>query len=164
MFKRIGTVLGPLSRQVCTVASHTDNQALSKTLQKTFSDNKGCRRLGRKMLAGIGHRRDVAGANQSGQFWPTPDLSLPTQPNRVARKTAASNWSLCKDLPLHRRRGKQLRSEIVRRTCSPILPGRPYDSGLQLATTRLHRGDRLPGSGQNLVVSQSQFLAIRFSD
>lgn len=40
MLKRIGTVLGPLSDKFVQVAGHTDNQALSKTLQKTFSDNK----------------------------------------------------------------------------------------------------------------------------
>ncbi|MCW5797283.1 MAG: Flagellar motor rotation protein MotB [Nitrospira sp.] len=40
MLKRIGTVLGPLSDKFVHVAGHTDNQALSKTLQKTFSDNK----------------------------------------------------------------------------------------------------------------------------
>ena len=40
MLKRIGTVLGPLSDKFVQVAGHTDNQALSKALQKTFSDNK----------------------------------------------------------------------------------------------------------------------------
>mgnify|MGYP000969093040 CR=1 FL=1 len=40
MLKRIGTVLGPLSDKFVQVAGHTDNQALSKALQKTFPDNK----------------------------------------------------------------------------------------------------------------------------
>ena len=40
MLKRIGTVLGPLSDKFVQVAGHTDNQALSKALQKTYSDNK----------------------------------------------------------------------------------------------------------------------------
>lgn len=40
MLKRIGTVLGPLSDTFVQVAGHTDNQALSKALQKTYPDNK----------------------------------------------------------------------------------------------------------------------------
>lgn len=40
MLKRIGTVLGPLSDKFVQVAGHTDNQTLSKALQKTFPDNK----------------------------------------------------------------------------------------------------------------------------
>ncbi len=40
MLKRIGTVLGPLSDKFVQVAGHTDNQALSKALQKMFPDNK----------------------------------------------------------------------------------------------------------------------------
>ncbi len=40
MLKRIGTVLGPLPDKFVQVAGHTDNQALSKALQKTYSDNK----------------------------------------------------------------------------------------------------------------------------
>lgn len=40
MLKRIGTVLGPLSDKFVQVAGHTDNQALSKALQKTFPDNR----------------------------------------------------------------------------------------------------------------------------
>lgn len=40
MLKRIGTVLGPLSDKFVQVAGHTDNQAVSKSLQKTFPDNK----------------------------------------------------------------------------------------------------------------------------
>ncbi len=40
MLRRIGTVLGPLSDKFVQVAGHTDNQTLSKALQKTFPDNK----------------------------------------------------------------------------------------------------------------------------
>ncbi len=40
MLKRIGTVLGPLSDKFVQVAGHTDNQGLSKALQKTYPDNK----------------------------------------------------------------------------------------------------------------------------
>mgnify|MGYP003422827619 FL=1 len=40
ILKRIGAVLGQLSDKFVQVAGHTDNQALSKTLQKTFPDNK----------------------------------------------------------------------------------------------------------------------------
>ena len=40
MLKRIGTVLGQVSDRYVQVAGHTDNQAISKTLQKTFPDNK----------------------------------------------------------------------------------------------------------------------------
>jgi chemotaxis protein MotB len=40
MLRRIGTVLGPLSDKFVQVAGHTDNQAISKALQKTFPDNK----------------------------------------------------------------------------------------------------------------------------
>jgi chemotaxis protein MotB len=40
LLKRIGTVLGQLSDKFVQVAGHTDNQAISKALQKTFPDNK----------------------------------------------------------------------------------------------------------------------------
>jgi chemotaxis protein MotB len=40
MLKRIGTVLGQVSDRYVQVAGHTDNQAISKALQKTFPDNK----------------------------------------------------------------------------------------------------------------------------
>jgi chemotaxis protein MotB len=40
ILKRIGAVLGQLPDKFVQVAGHTDNQALSKTLQKTFPDNK----------------------------------------------------------------------------------------------------------------------------
>lgn len=40
MLKRIGTVLGQLSDKFVQVTAHTDNQALSKGLQKSFPDNK----------------------------------------------------------------------------------------------------------------------------
>lgn len=40
MLKRIGTVLGQLSDKFVQVAGHTDNQGISKALQKTFPDNK----------------------------------------------------------------------------------------------------------------------------
>lgn len=40
MLKRIGTVLSPLSDKFVQVTGHTDNQALSKGLQKSFPDNK----------------------------------------------------------------------------------------------------------------------------
>ncbi len=40
MLKRIGTVLGQVSDKFVQVAGHTDNQAISKALQKTFPDNK----------------------------------------------------------------------------------------------------------------------------
>ncbi len=40
ILKRIGTILGPLSDKFVQVAGHTDNQGLSKALQKTYSDNK----------------------------------------------------------------------------------------------------------------------------
>ena len=40
MLRRIGTVLGQVSDRYVQVAGHTDNQAISKALQKTFPDNK----------------------------------------------------------------------------------------------------------------------------
>ncbi|MCC2640603.1 MAG: putative outer membrane protein OmpA/MotB family [Nitrospira sp.] len=40
MLRQIGTVLGPLSDKFVQVAGHTDNQAISKALQKTFPDRK----------------------------------------------------------------------------------------------------------------------------
>ncbi|MGZ8382562.1 MAG: OmpA family protein [Nitrospira sp.] len=40
MLKRIGTVLGQVTDRFVQVAGHTDNQAISKALQKTFPDNK----------------------------------------------------------------------------------------------------------------------------
>lgn len=40
ILKRIGAVLGQPPDKFVQVAGHTDNQALSKTLQKTFPDNK----------------------------------------------------------------------------------------------------------------------------
>ena len=40
MLKRIGTVLGQVADRFVQVAGHTDNQAISKALQKTFPDNK----------------------------------------------------------------------------------------------------------------------------
>ncbi len=40
MLKRVGTVLGQTSDRYVQVTGHTDNQALSKALQKTFPDNK----------------------------------------------------------------------------------------------------------------------------
>lgn len=40
MLKRIGTLLGQLSDKFVQVAGHTDNQAVSKSLQKTFPNNK----------------------------------------------------------------------------------------------------------------------------
>ena len=40
MLKRIGTVLGPLSDKFVQVEGHTDNQGLSKTIQKNFPDKK----------------------------------------------------------------------------------------------------------------------------
>jgi chemotaxis protein MotB len=40
ILKRIGTVLGQISDKFVQVAGHTDNQAISKALQKTFPDNK----------------------------------------------------------------------------------------------------------------------------
>ena len=40
MLKRIGTVLGQVTDRYVQVAGHTDNQAISKALQKTFPDNK----------------------------------------------------------------------------------------------------------------------------
>ncbi|MEK6803144.1 MAG: OmpA family protein [Nitrospirota bacterium] len=40
ILKRIGTVLGQGSDKYVQVSGHTDNQVLSKTLQKTFPDNK----------------------------------------------------------------------------------------------------------------------------
>lgn len=40
MLRRIGTVLGQVSDRYVQVSGHTDNQAISKALQKTFADNK----------------------------------------------------------------------------------------------------------------------------
>ena len=40
MLRRIGTVLGQVSDRFVQVAGHTDNQAISKALQKTFPDNR----------------------------------------------------------------------------------------------------------------------------
>ena len=40
MLRRIGTVLGQVSDRYVQVAGHTDNQAISKALQKIFPDNK----------------------------------------------------------------------------------------------------------------------------
>ena len=40
MLKRIGTVLGQTTDRYVQVAGHTDNQPISKALQKTFPDNK----------------------------------------------------------------------------------------------------------------------------
>ncbi len=40
MLRRIGTVLGQVSDRFVQVTGHTDNQAISKTLQKTFPDKK----------------------------------------------------------------------------------------------------------------------------
>ncbi len=40
MLKRIGTVLGQVPDRFVQVTGHTDNQAISKALQKTFPDNK----------------------------------------------------------------------------------------------------------------------------
>lgn len=40
MLRRIGTVLGQVPDKFVQVAGHTDNQAISQALQKTFPDNK----------------------------------------------------------------------------------------------------------------------------